>query len=258
VIDQLKLKEEGDPRDVFLKSIERAGLEGIRSKTADTDLLRALLESGSAVEIDRVLFYRGALDSLAELVEDLAGSHQARYPLQWGIDKEELRQKTRFPHGAAVFNKVLDSLKEYRPVFVKGNRVRSGSEDMALSEAASGELTALSDKIRGSGVAFPSRTELESSWESRHRLVDALQYLKDRGDIVEIGDAGVIHRDAFGECVEELGRLFEQRDEVTVADLKNSLGLTRKHAIPLLEALDERRMTQRSGNVRVKGPRFPD
>jgi len=258
VIDQLKLKEEGDPRDVLLKAIEHAGLEGMNRKTAAAELLRALLENGDAVEVDTVVFHRGALDSLAEVVEDLAGSHQARFPLQWGIDKEELRQKTRFPHGASVFNKVLDGLGEYRPVFVKGNRVRSGSAEMVLSEAELGALAELRDKIRGAGVAFPSRAKLKSDWQSRHRLADALQYLKDTGDIVEIGDAGVIHRDALGECVDELKRLFEKRDEVSVADLKNSLGLTRKHAIPLLEALDQQRVTKRSGNNRVKGPRFPD
>jgi len=258
VIDQLKLKEEGDPRDVLLKAIEHAGMEGMNRKAADAELLQALLENGDAVEIDAVVFQRGALDSLAEEVEDLAGSHQARFPLQWGIDKEELRQKTQFPHGVTLFNKVLDGLREYRPVFVKGNRVRSGSTEMALSEAELGTLTELRDKIRGSGVAFPSRAELERDWQSRHRLADALQYLKDTGDIVEIGDAGVIHSDALGECVNELKQLFEQRDEVSVADLKNSLGLTRKHAIPLLEALDEQKVTKRSGNNRVKGPRFPE
>jgi selenocysteine-specific elongation factor len=258
VIDQLKLKEEGDPRDVLLKAIEHAGLEGVNRKTADAELLQAVLQNGAAVEIDTVVFHRGALDSLAEEVEDLAGSHQARFPLQWGIDKEELRQKTRFPHGATVFNKVLDGLREYRPVFVKGNRVRSGSAEMVLAEAELGTLTELRDKIRGLGVAFPSRAELERDWKSRHRLADALQYLKDTEDILEIGDAGVIHRDALGECVDELKQLFEQRDEVSVADLKNSLGLTRKHAIPLLEALDEQKVTKRSGNNRTKGPRFPD
>jgi len=86
----------------------------------------------------------------------------------------------------------------------------------------------------------------------------ALQYLKDSGDIVEVGDEGVIHRDALAQCVDELKRLFERQQEVSVGDVKDALGVTRKHAIPLLEALDDRRVTKRVGNNRVKGPRFPD
>jgi selenocysteine-specific elongation factor len=257
VIDQLKLKEEGDPRDILLTSIEQAGMEGVGRTSANADLLRSLVDGGDAVEVDTVVLHPGVLGRLAEEVEDLAGAHQARFPLQWGIDKEELRQKTGFPHGAAVFNKVLDILKQIRPIFVKDNRVRSGSEQLELSGAIVRELDGLRDRIDEAGLTFPTRGELDGAWKSRHRLVDALQYLKDRGDIVEIGDVGVMHRRAFERCVEELRRLFEQSSEVTVADLKNSFGLTRKHAIPLFEMLDERRITKRTGNVRVKGPRFP-
>jgi selenocysteine-specific elongation factor len=258
VIDQLKLKEEGDPKDVLLKAIESTGLEGMGRKDTNADLIKPLLDGGEVVDVDGVVFHRGALDSLAETVEDLAGAHQARFPLQWGIDKEELRQKTRFPHGAAIFNKVLDKLKDYRPVFVGGNRVRSGSEEMVVPDSARDDLSALLDQIRASGVTFPARSTLESDWHSEHRFADALQYLKDRREVVEVGDDGVIHRDAFAQCVDHLRRLFERQQEVSVADLKNALGVTRKHAIPLLEALDQQRVTKRAGNNRVKGPQFPD
>jgi selenocysteine-specific elongation factor len=258
VIDQLKLKEEGDPKEVLLKAIESTDLQGMSRKNTDPDLLRPLLEGGDAVDVEGVVFHRGALDSLAEAVEDLAGAHQARFPLQWGMDKEELRQKTRFPHGAAVFNKVLEKLRDYRPVFVQGNRVRSGSVEMVMPESVLDDITALLEEIRAAGVTFPGRAALERGWRSAHRFADALQYLKDRGDIVEVGDDGVIHKDALAKCVDELRRLFERQDEVSVADLKNVLGVTRKHAIPLLEALDAKRVTKRAGNNRVKGPRFPD
>jgi selenocysteine-specific elongation factor len=257
VIEQLKLKEAGNPREVLLESIERAGLTGVGRTEAEEALLGPLLDGGDVVDIAGLLFHRDVLDSLAETVEDLSGAHQARHPLQYGMDKEELRQKTRFPHGAPVFNQVLEKLKDYRPVFVRGNRVRSGSGEMVLPDSAYDDIHALLEKIRASGVAFLSRAELESNWRSEHRFADALQYLKDSGDVVEVGADGVIHRDALDACVEELKKLFEKQSQVAVADLKNALGVTRKHAIPLLEALDDRRVTKRAGNNRVKGPRFP-
>jgi selenocysteine-specific elongation factor len=257
VLDRLKLKERGDPKDILLKAIESAGLEGVSRAGTDAALLEPLLDTGQAVGVEGVVFHRDVLDSLAQRVEDLTGAFQARHPLQWGMDKEELRQKTAFPHGASLFNNVLYKLREYRPVFVEGNRVRSGSVEVEVPDSAKEDLAALLEEIRASGVTFPSKSELERGWHSAHRFSDALQYLKDRGDIVEVGAAGVIHRDALAKCVEELRGLFEKHPEVSVADLKDALGLTRKRAIPLLEALDERRVTKRSGNNRVKGPEFP-
>ncbi len=257
VIEQLRLKEQGDPAEVLLESIGRGGLDGVRRKDVDDGLIQTLLDGGAVFDVDRVLFHRNALDSLAESVEDLTATHQARFPLQWGMDKEELRQKTKFPHGTPLFNKVLERLGDFRPVYVKGNRVRSGGAGMEVPESARADLAALLERIRSAGVAFPSRRDLEAGWRGEHHLPDALQYLKDTGDVVEIGSDGLIHRESLDFCIEELRRLFGEHEEVSVSDVKNALGVTRKHAIPLLESLDERRITARSGNARVKGPRFP-
>ncbi len=257
VIEQLRLKEKGDPAEVLLGSIGRGGLDGVRRKDVDDGLIQALLDGGEVFDVDRVLFHRNALDSLAESIEDLTATHQARFPLQWGMDKEELRQKTKFPHQTPLFNKVLERLGDFRPVYVKGNRVRSGGAGMEVPESARTDLAALLERIRSAGVAFPSRRDLEAGWRGEHHLPDALQYLKDTGDVFEIGGDGLIHRESLDFCIEELRRLFGEQEEVSVSDVKNALGVTRKHAIPLLESLDERRITARSGNARVKGPRFP-
>ena len=40
---------------------------------------------------------------------------------------------------------------------------------------------------------------------------------------------------------------------MTVADFKQLFGLSRKHAIPLLEYLDKQRFTERDKNFRRKG-----
>ena len=255
VIEQLKLREKGDPAEVLLKSIERAGLDGIPRKNADPDLLAAVVESGEVWECDDLVIDRRALDSLAESVEDLAGAYQVRNPLQWGIDKEELRQRTGFPHAAPVFNKILEKLGEIRPVFVKGNRVRSGAAEMELPDSILGEVAGLLERIKSAGVAFPLRAELEREWRGKQRFADVVQYLKEGGGVVEVGE-GLIHRDAVGECVDVMRRLFEEKEAISVADIKGALGLTRKHTIPLLEMFDANRVTVRSGNNRVKGPGF--
>ena len=44
---------------------------------------------------------------------------------------------------------------------------------------------------------------------------------------------------------------------VTVAQVRDALGTTRKHVLPLLAALDATGVTRRRGDVRVAGPRLP-
>jgi selenocysteine-specific elongation factor len=48
-----------------------------------------------------------------------------------------------------------------------------------------------------------------------------------------------------------------QPDGVTVAEVREALGTTRKWAVPLLNVLDAQGITRRRDDVRVAGPRLP-
>jgi selenocysteine-specific elongation factor len=51
--------------------------------------------------------------------------------------------------------------------------------------------------------------------------------------------------------------LVDHPDGVTVADVREALGTTRKWAVPLLAHLDATGVTRRRGDLRVAGPRLP-
>jgi selenocysteine-specific elongation factor len=198
------------------------------------------------------LYSRRALDDFAARALELTGAHQARFPLQWGMGKEELRQRLAFPHPAVAFNRVIEVLATSHPLFVRGDRVRAGTPGIDLPPGLAQAVAQLNDTIRAAGVAFPQRAEIERAWTSRERVADAIQLLRDAGEIIEVGE-GVIHVTALERCLETLRGLFAQRRELTVADLRDALGITRRHAVPLLEFLDARRVTVRKGDVRVPG-----
>ncbi len=44
---------------------------------------------------------------------------------------------------------------------------------------------------------------------------------------------------------------------VTVAEVRDALGTTRRHVLPLLEVLDRAGVTRRRGDRRIAGPRLP-
>ncbi len=61
--------------------------------------------------------------------------------------------------------------------------------------------------------------------------------------------------DAAARRVAEL--LAQNPDGVTVAQVRDGLGTTRKHALPLLAHLDATGVTRRRGDLRIGGPRLP-
>jgi selenocysteine-specific elongation factor len=218
----------------------------------DPAVLARLVERGDVTGIAGRAFHRDVLDDLARRAIAVAGAHTTRHPLQWGIDKEELRQRLAFPHGATMFNRVIEALGERHPLHARENRVRAGSPELVLPPSLEQAVGALRERIRDAGVAFLSRDELGAGWPGPDRLSDAVQVLKDRGEVVEVGD-GLVHPEAMDRCVGALRRLFAARGEISVGDFKDVLGITRKHAIPLLEFLDSRGVTVRRGNARLPG-----
>jgi len=75
----------------------------------------------------------------------------------------------------------------------------------------------------------------------------------------------VVERDGFyfaPLAIEQAARrvsalLAKTPEGVTVAQVRDALGTTRKHALPLLTHLDATGVTRRRGDVRVGGPRLP-
>lgn len=78
-----------------------------------------------------------------------------------------------------------------------------------------------------------------------------------RGFIVEQGGVffAATALEKAGSVLAEM--LSAQPEGVTVAEVRERLGTTRKYALPLLAWLDGHGMTRRRGDVRIAGPRLP-
>jgi selenocysteine-specific elongation factor len=83
-----------------------------------------------------------------------------------------------------------------------------------------------------------------------------LRELVRRGLVVE-RDGVWFHADAIAAAVALASRLLDEHpDGFTVSEFRDAAGVTRKHALPLVNELDARGVTRRRGDVRVAGPRI--
>ncbi len=89
----------------------------------------------------------------------------------------------------------------------------------------------------------------------------------DRGQLREMVRRGlaierdgiVFHPAAIEAAVTAAAALLRRHaDGFTMAQFRDELGITRKHALPLANELDARGITRRRGDLRIAGPRLPD
>ena len=98
-------------------------------------------------------------------------------------------------------------------------------------------------EVRAGGTTPVPRTER-----------DTVRRLVQRGILLE-HDGIAFHRDVLDGLSPVLAGLWSTHPGgFTVSQLRETLGITRKHAVPLAECLDRRGWTRRSGDVRLPGP----
>ena len=231
----------------------------LRDATPD-EAVRALVEAHGSLEMSDALMRAAAtevppgvvpLGSLlvseewfdvvsTRLRAKLAGYHQSR-PLESGMPRELVRAglDVKAPAFDALVSRLDDIVEEGAVVRLESHRVEFSAEEQAIKEK-------VVNAIEGGGFAPPLAKDLDAD----PRLVRAML---DSGELVKIDDFYLTARLA-SDARNQVRAAIEIDGPMTVAQIRDLLGTSRKYAVPLCEWLDQTGATLRRGDVRALGP----
>jgi selenocysteine-specific elongation factor len=258
VIESLEVLEAGKPEEVLLHLVDGAGIEGAvradvrRHDGGDAGLLDALVADGRLVEVaGRVLTSERYGELKADVLEFLADFARGA-PLEWGMSGEELRGKLARNMDRGVLDAAVQDLDREGQVSRRGNLLRAGGADVALSDAQSRLASEIESRLLAAGANPPTLDELRD--EVGGADFDAIvKLMAETGRVIKVTSTLLFHPDVVERIRAEVVRFFETEQELGVPAFKDMVGVTRKFAIPLLEHFDRVGVTVRSGNVRRKG-----
>ena len=109
--------------------------------------------------------------------------------------------------------------------------------------------------MKGAGFEPPKVADLtKSATKNKDSVEELLEMAKENGDLVLVTDGFYMHHDQMAEVKSCLSKaLMESPEGMTMSELRQELGTSRKYAIPILEYLDETGFTVRSGDLRTLG-----
>jgi selenocysteine-specific elongation factor len=229
------LRSAATPDAVADALLEIRGSDRLEALSADSGGGRpaASLEAGGvAVSASEAARLTAAAAEALETFHD-------RHPLRAGMPKPDLA--TRLGIGLDLLAALAvssDRLADDGPV------IRASGFRAELGEAERDRWEAARALLEESGAAPPRRTELGLDTETIHALVRA-------GSLVDVSAEFVYLPETIDEAV---GRLATLPAGFTVAAVRDLLGVTRRHAVPLLEWLDAAGITRRAGDGRVLRP----
>ena len=212
-------------------ALERTGAVEIPS---DVEVLGSTLVSPAR---------RAELD--ATLERTLRDFH-AGEPLAAGIPREELRAALGLAALGLAPEAFADLLNSNGSVREAEGRVALG-EHRAAAEVERSEAGAkLVSELDAAGFQPPLERELGADAALVRALITA-------GALVRIGDF-LLTRERAAEARAAVRARISDGGPVTVADIRDLLGTSRKYAVPLCEWLDATGATVRRGDERVLGP----
>ena len=80
---------------------------------------------------------------------------------------------------------------------------------------------------------------------------EVLTLMADEGTVVKVSETVVFSASAYKKLVDRISEYINERGEITVADVRDLFGTSRKYALALMDHLDHERITRRVGDVRV-------
>ena len=203
--------------------------------------------------VERMIAERGRID--ATRLERLTGRARPPDLGRWAVDPEHLeRTRQRLADAVAAAGPLgldLAGLDDFeRAVIATVDGITTG-EGRARTAGGSDPL-ADHPFVAAAGAepfAPPAATGVSG---------DELRLLVRQGRLVE---SGGIHfaASAVDEAAVVVARLLaDQPEGVTVAEVRDAWGTTRKYALALLARLDSTGVTRRRGDLRIAGPRLPE
>ena len=255
VLQRLAVMEAGTDREVLIKSMEgaepiefqslvnRANLQPGTARQALKDMASEKLVTilGRKTVGPGVFIYSaGGWSSLSDAARKFLDGYHDRFPLRKGPPKEELR--SRLGMTTQVFNYALPALQEADVLVEDGPVVRRKQHVREVSSTQQDLVEEYLVALESSPYSPPTDQSADP---------EVLNLLADQGKVVRVSESVVFATSAYREMVDRISERINESGEVTVADVRDMFGTSRKYALALMDYLDKQRITRRVGDARV-------
>jgi selenocysteine-specific elongation factor len=201
--------------------------------------------SVSARRIGDWLYDTGVWRSIGDRATRELEAYHGEHPLRPGMAREELRSRLGVPPGS--FPSVIQGLVQDGLVEERDGSVALPRHRVEL-HALDGTATALLELLARQPFAPPSLTEAMRQTGASEEMVRALVH---SGGIVRVSDDVAFAKDAYDAAVKMVKDIVSSSGSITVAQLRDGMGASRRPVLALLEYLDAQRVTRRIGDSRV-------
>ncbi|NLX61580.1 MAG: selenocysteine-specific translation elongation factor [Tissierellia bacterium] len=265
-IEELKLKDIGDSKDVIEKIIldNSNSFPTVKEISKSTAMLedkvkkhvRDLEEEEKVIVFnltkDLHVIHKDYYRDLKSKIIDHLKSYHEKYPLRYGILKEELRSKFLGNIKALIGEKFIDllikegSVKQRKEsIYLEGFQVKYSEKHMAIKDE-------IINTLKSHSYMPPKIDDLRKSIRYEEKEVEEVFLaLVNNEEIIRLNEDMGFYKETIEEAIKLITEYLNKNNFITVAEFRDLLNTNRKTAIALLEYFDQIKITKREGDKRL-------
>jgi selenocysteine-specific elongation factor len=250
IIQALKIRAEGTIEDVIVATLEASQPLELAKLVVQCGLavdeaskvVDELIKKGKVVTVGQgehsLFFTSSGWGRLVKKAGAAIENYHRKFPARLGMPKGELSSKIGLlPHSPA-----LQRLFDEGVLIEEGTAIRLPSYRIKLSQQQQAKIDAFLRALNQNPYSPPGDIVLEP---------DLINLLLAQQQIIKVSDGVVFSISAYNEMVAKVTAYTKEKGKVTLAEVRDMLGTSRKYAQALLEYMDEKKLTRRIGDERV-------
>ena len=252
VIKHLKILSEGRPQDVIVHALGQLIVANCAQISEAVHMLpndlhtdvSELVKAGELICLTDgatpIYITSSNRKTLRDQASQALTEYHSRYPLRRGMPRQELRNRLRLT--ASGFDAVINNIINDGLIAHDGTTVRLAQHEVTFTLGQKQETDRFLDVLREHRYSPPAWNKIDA---------ELLGALADRREVVSAGPDVVFATEVFDEMRDKIVDFCQTNNEVSINDVRELLGTSRKYSLALLEQLDRDNVTMRVGDMRV-------
>lgn len=191
---------------------------------------------------------------IAEYADALLKKFHAENPITEGMDKEEFKSRLSdafYLKDMRTAGLLLDELVKRGIAKTSGTYVSSKEFAAEYSDELGSMLEHIKNAYEKAGFEAPLTAEVLEPFKDKNRAKQIVADLQKNERLVKISPTVYMDADAYEKAVALLRAKIDQSGAVSLAEVRDLFGTSRKYAVQFLECLDKKKITKMVGEKRV-------
>lgn len=266
VIEELKLKEKGETKEVVEKiildksknapSIKDIALATVMSEEKIIEDIEKLVAEERVylfeLSKDKHVIHRRYFDQVSLKIEEDLKDYHKKNSLKLGMSKEEIRSRYLKDIKPRLGDLFITKMTEIGNVKVINQNIAIKDFEVKLSDEQEKIKSDIENMYLENELNIVKFEDLVSKLNyDKKEIEQVFKLLIEKGILIRIKDDNIIHSDIIKKYKDKLVEYLNENETIQIGDFRDLIGASRKIALILLEYFDEEKVTKRREDYRV-------